>query len=830
MSQAWRLALRDLRAGGRGLWLLAICLFVGTAALAGIGSLSASILAAIDGQSRDMLGGDLEMRVSQRRATVEEADAFAALGRVSELVSTRSMAAAVGGATPTLVTLKAVDAAWPLIGRLRLVRGAIASRPHGLEAAIAPALAERLGVHVGGTIRIGAAQLRVIGLIAQEPGALGQGFSFGPTAIVDMTALDATQTIQPGSLYESSYRILLPPSSEAASLGHHLVQRFPSGGWTARTPAVAAESLRRSIGQLGQFLLLIGLAASTIAAVGIGSGVGVYLGAKSRMIATLKVLGARSGTITALFLIELGIVGGAGVVSGLALGASVPAIVARFAGKALPLMPSLALYPRPLGVAASLSLIVGLMFALPALMRARSIPAASLLRDLGLTRARPRTPTIAGMTTLLALLIALTILTAGDRTVAAGFVAATMALLFGLWSLGLALRWTLARLPRPRRPLLRLALANLHRPGAQTDRLVVALGLSFSLFVALATIDASLTGELREAAPAKAPRFFAIDLQQEDLAIFRNAVVHAAPSARIETAPSLRGAIVALDGARIADMRKPPDSWLLRGDRTITWSGAVPARNRVTAGRWWAPGYRGPPLVSLEQDAARALGLKVGDMITVAVLGVEIPARIAALRKVDWGGLGLNFALVFSPGYIEEAPHGVLATVYAPPDRDGAIIGAVAAALPSVTLVDTGDLIGQIGDILGRVAIAVRAAAAVTILAGLVVLIGAVIASGEARRYDNVVLKLLGADRRQLLLVQLLEYLLLAGILCAVAATVGSASGWYVVTHLFAIAWTPAIGMVAATLGIAALVTVAIALIAAVSTLAVRPAEGLRTI
>ena len=828
MIAALRLALRDLRGGGRGLWLLVLCLFVGTAALAGIGSLSASILGALQDQSRQMLGGDLELRVSQRRATVEELAAFAEAGRISETVHTRTMAQRVDGGSPSLVALKAVGGRWPLVGRLTL--HGPGRPPHGAEAVIAPALADRLGLRVGDPIRIGAARMRIVGLIGTEPDALGDGFSLGPTVLVDMAGLDATQVIQPGSVYESRYRLLLPRGTDAAATGRRLTHLFPSAGWSVRTPDQAAGNLRQALGQLGQFLLLVGLAALAIAGVGVGSGVSAYLGDKTRMIATLKVLGARSSAIAGLFLTELGLVAGVGIGAGLMLGAAVPALLTAVAGDALPVRPRLDLYLQPLAIAAALSLLVTLLFTLPALARARSVPAAGLLRDTVATAARPGWRLMAGMAVLLGLVAALAVLTATDRTIALGFVGATMALVVGLWLLGLLVRFVLRRLPRPRRPLLRLALTNLHRPGAATDRLVVALGLGFSLFVALAVIDTSLSSELRNAAPGRAPRFFAIDLQPEDASHFNAAVTAAAPGARIESMPSLRGSIVALNRMRVADMKAPPDTWLLRSDRNITWSATLPLRNTLVAGRWWPSNYKGPPLVSLEEGGAKALGLKVGDTITVAVLGVEVPARIAAIRHVDWGGLGLNFAVIFSPGYIEEAPHSLLAAIYAPASRDGAIAGAVAAALPSVTLVRTGDMIGQVGDLLGKVALAIRLAAAVTVAAGIVVLIGAVTASGRRRRYDNVILKLVGARRRQLLLGQTFEFLLLSALLAGVAILVGGTGGWYVVTRVFALPFTPDGGVIALTLAAATGVTLAVGLLGSLPALAARPAESLRSI
>lgn len=830
MSNAWRLAIRDLRAGGRGLWLLLLCLFLGTASLAGIGSLSASILGALDDQSRQMLGGDLEMRVSQRRATVEELAAFAAFGRISETLSSNTMIRPLTGGAAALANLRAVDGAWPMVGHFSLQPGSLTARPHGLEVAIAPALADRLHLRIGDSVRIGAATMRITGLIAEEPDKMGAGFSFGPTVIMDFAGLDATQVIQPGSLYESRVRLMLPPSSRADTIGRRFIHRHPSAGWNARTPDQAAGNLKRGIEQLGQFLLLVGLAALAIAGVGVGGGVSAYLERKTYMIATLKALGAESQVIASIFLIQLGLVAALAIVAGLGVGAAVPTIVTAVAGDALPVRPHLALYPEPLLVAAALSLLVGLLFAVPALARARSVPAGTLLRDAILPIQRPSIAVLAGMAALLILLVALAVLTASDRTIALGFVGATLALVLALWLLGLGLRWLLARTPHPRRPLFRLALANLHRPGAQTDRLVVALGLGFSLFVALTVIDTSLSAELTNAAPAKAPRFFAIDLQPEDAMTFRTAIRSVAPSAKMEAVPSLRGSIIALKGQRVADMKKLPEgAWILKGDRTITWSGTVPPRNTVVAGHWWPPNYKGPPLVSMEERAAEMLDLHVGDTITVAVLGVDVPARIAALRKVDWGGLGLNFALVFSPGYIQEAPHGLLATIYAPADRDGAIAGTVAAVLPSVTLIRTGDIIGQIGDVLQRIALAIRAAAAVTVVAGIVVLIGAVTASGQARRYDIVILKILGGSHAQLLAGQAVEYLLLSALLAVVALAIGGSAGWYVVTHVLNLPWSPDPKMVAVVLATAVGTTLTVGVIANLGILRTSLADGLRS-
>lgn len=424
MRLAWRLAWRDLRRGGRGLWLLVLCLFLGAAALAGIGSLSASIVAALDGRGRAMLGGDVELTVSQRRATVEESAAFAAAGRVAAVVSMRAMAdaGANAGSGPVLVDLRGVDDAWPMVGRFRLAPGALHDRPHGAEIAVAAALADRLSLRVGDRLRVGRATLTVIGLIAEEPDRLGAGFALGPPVLVDMAGLDLTQAVQPGSLYESHYRLVLA-HADAAATGARLVRRFPNAGWSARTAADAAGGLRRGLGQLGQFLLLVGLAALTVAGIGVGSGVAAYLGAKTRVIATLKVLGARSPLIGAVFLLQIGATAALGIALGLVVGALVPAVVAQVAGDALPVPPDLAIFPLPLAVAASLSGLVALIFALPALVRAGQVPAATLLRDALGAGGRRSWRLLAVEAVLVAALTGLAVDSAPDRMLALGFVA-----------------------------------------------------------------------------------------------------------------------------------------------------------------------------------------------------------------------------------------------------------------------------------------------------------------------------------------------------------------------------------------------------------------------
>jgi putative ABC transport system permease protein len=826
-----RLALRDLRGGLAGLRLLAICLFLGVAALAGVGSLSSAIVAALAERGQAILGGDVQAAMSQREATPAEIAAFRAAGRVSHITRMRAMAARPDGSESLLVELKGVDGAYPLFGALSLRPGALAPRPHGNQVAVAPEVAERLGLRTGDTIRIGAAELRIVGLIAEEPDRVGQGFTLGATALVDRAGLAATGLVQPGSLYSSAYRIRLAGGGSPEKVAERLKTRFRDAGLQIQDRSNGAPGTRRFIERLGQFLTLVGLAALVVAGIGVGNGVSSYLDGKSGTIATLKLLGADSRTIFLSYLAQIGLVAAAALAAGLTAGALVPGIVSWAAGDSLPVPPRLSLYPVPLAASAAYGLLIALVFVLLPLARARAVPAASLFRGSLELRHRP------GWRVLLLVLLAagsvaaLAVATAREPGFAAAFIASALGLLLLLTLLGSVVRRVAAKLPRPKSPVLRIALANLHRPGAPTGRLVVALGLGLTLFTGLAVIETNLSGQMRSTIPAKAPSFFMLDIPVGELERFRALARAAAPGGELVTIPALRGSVVAVGGRRVSEMAEiPPDAWFLRGDRGLTYAAALPEGSRLVAGRWWPPDYSGPPLVSLDVDAARAVGLEVGDTLAVSVLGREIEARIASLREIDWDTMGFNFVIVFAPGTIEAAPHSFMATIAMPEGEERPFARTVSRAFPSVSMIRVKEVVETVASMLTQLAVAVRAAASVAILAGIAVLVGALAASRRARVYDSVILKLLGATRARILAAQALEFGALALIVGLVALALGSAAGWYVVVEMFELDWAPDWAVIAATLAAGALGTLALGLIGSLPALAARPARALRSL
>ncbi len=835
-SQIWGIARRDLNGRFRGLRLLVICLFLGVATLATIGSLTSAITDELSSRGQVILGGDIEIAMSQRMASEAEQDAFRRQGQLSETVRMQAMANRVGpqsADTPdaVLAQLKGVDNAYPLYGELILENGKAAQEIGANQIYVGTALSDRLDLSVGDSLRFGEAVFRIAGLIAEEPDRLGEGFTLGPVALVSLQGLERTKLVQPGSLYESKYRIKTPLGTDVERVTERFKTDFAESGWEYKDRDRGAPGATRFIERMGQFLVLVGLTALVVAGIGVGNGVASYLATKRGSIATLKILGARSGDILRIYMVQILAVSALAILVGLAAGIFLPQLIVWAAGDVLPVRPGFALYPQPLLVSALYGLLIALIFALPPLARARLVPPAGLLRAVVDGNSWLDWKTYAVVAAGALLVGAIAVVTARDPLFSAGFLASVLAVLGLLALIGWAIGKIARKLPRPRQPLVRLALTNLHRPGSQTGQLVVALGLGLMLFVTLAAIQTSLNNEIERTIPAEAPNLFVLDVPVKERQTFLDTVTRAAPGARINTVPALRGTITEYAGQRVSELEDIPDNaWVLRGERGLTYSDVLPEGSELAEGTWWPKDYDGPPLVSVDVEMAQSLDLKIGDPLTVSLLGREFTARVKSFRQINWDTMGFNYVMVFSPNTLRDAPHNLAATITMDGAQERGVSRALLAIFPSVSVIEVKQVIGQVQTILTQMASAIAAAASIAILSGIAVLIGAIAASRQSRIYDSVILKTLGATRRQILSAQALEYGVLALLLASVALALGLFAAWYVIVQIFEFGWAPDWRIVLTMLGGGALLTLVLGTIGSLPVLAARPAQALRSL
>jgi putative ABC transport system permease protein len=851
---AWRFAWRDMRGGLRGFGVFIACIALGVLAIAGVGSVAASLSDGIGKAGRIILGGDLAFSLIQREADDTERAFLDAHGTVSVAASLRAMArpvsarpAAASGAGPaaTLVEVKAVDDRYPLFGALTTdpalpLATLLAQSDGAFGAAADPLLLTRLDLKIGDRIKVGDAEFELRVTVVSEPDKLAGAISLGPRLLISEAALRASGLLQPGSLVRWQYRLRLPEgqSSDAAiaAAERQAQTEFPQAGWEIRNRNKASPQLERNVERFSQYLTLVGLATLLIGGVGVANAVASHLARNRDTIATFKALGATGGGIFAVYCTEILAVALFATLIGVTLGAAPPFAIAYFFGAILPLPVEPSVQPGVLVLSVVYGILTALAFSLWPLGRAHDISVSMLFRDqVAGGRSWPRARYIAASAAIVAVLAGVAVFTTYDHRIAAFFLVAAAAV-FVLLRLVAALVMAMARrAPRQNSTVLRLAIANIHRAGALTPSVMLSLGLGLAMLVTIAEIEGNRHREFAAALPDKAPSFFFLDIPATQADRFDAFINEQAPGAKLERVPMLRGRIAAANGVN-ADELKPPDRsrWVLRGDRGITYAGAVPAGSRIVDGAWWSASYAGEPLVSLESRTAHDLDLKIGDTITVNVLGRNVTARIANLRAVDWENLGINFVLVFSPGIFDGAPHSDIATLTfadgGTTAEEVAMITALGGAFPSVTAVRVKDALDAIDALVGKLVMALRGASAITLLAAALVLGGALAASQRFRIYDAVVLKTFGATRSQLTTAYALEYLLIGFATAILAIVAGTVAAAFVVTGVmeFPFAWVPQAAIETAAAALA--VTLIIGLAGTFGALGRKPAEVLRNL
>ena len=844
----WRLplrfAFRELRGGLRGFYVFLACIALGCMAIAGVGSLAASLNDGLAREGQVILGGDLAFSLVQREAKPAELAFLKRQGTVSRDASLRAMARTANGQA-TLVELKAVDNAYPLFGAVTLdpagnLDSALADQSGVYGAVADPTLLARLNIKPGAEVTVGNAKLKIRAALTNEPDKLMTGIGFGPRLMVSQAALKATGLIQPGSLVHWHYKVRLPPGRDSAAALQAVVDsakaQLPQAGWGIRTRTKASPRLQRNVERFTQFLTIVGLTALLVGGVGVGNAVKSHLDRRRETIATLKALGAGGGRVFSIYLTQVLLLALAGGLIGVALGAVMPFAVAWIFKAILPLPIEPAVFPGDLALALLYGLLTALAFALWPLGRAHDVPVGELFRDEVTPDTRRPRLTYMALTAVAGLVLAaLAVLLAYDRKVAVVYVgtaAAVFVLLRGVAWLVMAIA---RRAPHARATSLRMAVANIHRPGALTPSIVLSLGLGIALLVTVIEIDGNLSRQFTHEIPAKAPSFYFLDIPSTQATQFTAFLKTQVPAAKLEDVPMLRGRIVSVNGVT-ADKLKPKEdaAWVLQSDRGVTYADTVPKGSRVVAGQWWKKGYDGPPLVSFEQHIADGLGLKLGEPVTVNVLGRNITARVASLRHVDWQSLSINFVMVFSPNTFRGAPHTHIATLTLPDGgsaaQEGEVLRATAKTYPMVTAVPVKEALDAIAKIVGNLLLAIRGASAITLLSAALVLGGALAAGHRHRVYDAVILKTLGATRARLLGAYTIEYALLGAATALFGGLSGSLAAWLIVDQLMHLpfVWLPWPALVAA-VG-AVVVTVVLGLAGTFSALGQKPARVLRNL
>jgi len=830
---AFRFALRELRGGLRGFRVFLACLALGVAAIAAVGTVRAGIEAGLEKEGAALLGGDAEVEFTYRFAREDELawlDTIATT--VSETVDFRSMVVVERGADTErgLTQIRAVDTAYPLVGNVTLdpeMPLDVALADHG--AVLEPILADRLGLVAGDTFKLGTQTFTLRAILDRYPDNASGGFGLGPRTIVLTSDLKDSGLLAEGSLFSTNYRLTLPPNSNLEALETATEDKFRDQGLRWRDSRRGAGGTARFVDRIGAFLILMGLSGLAVGGVGVSAAVRAYLSGKTNVIATLKTLGATRNTIFLTYFIQIGILTLLGVAIGLVLGGTAPLLAAPLIADALPIPSDFTLQIAPLAEAALYGILAALIFTLWPLARTEQIRPATLFRDaFGTTNSLPAPRYLVATALLLATLVGAAVWFSGTVWLTLWTAGGIAGALFILVIAAYFARITAKALAKRTRgwPTMRLALNAIGARGGETTSVVLSLGLGLAVLSAVGQIDGNLRASFSEELPEVAPSYFFVDIQPDQIDGFKARLDGDADVRKVDSAPMLRGVVTQINGQNAEDVAG--GHWVVRGDRGVTYAATLPEGSDITEGAWWPEDYSGPPLMSFAAEEAAEIGLKLGDTVTVNILGRDITATIASFRNVSWETGGIGFVMTMNPSALEGAPHSWISTVYATPESEAKILRDLATMYPNITAIRIRDVIDQVIDVVKGISAATRYAALATLITGFLVLIGAALAGERARTYEAAVLKTVGATRVRILWSFALRAALLGLAAGIVALAAGILGGWAVTKFVmegdYTVIWSNALLIIGG--GVMASLVAGLAF--AIRPLAAKPARVLR--
>jgi putative ABC transport system permease protein len=844
-TMAWR----ETRAAWRHFLYFLACIAVGVGGVVGVSLFGANVERAITREARSLLGGDIEIRLSHQPG--QEGSAVLAslekrgiiLGHASELVAMVSLSDPVETRTvpmTKLVELKAVESGYPLYGALTHTPKASLDELLGTRqqtgclsvcygALVQESFLIQMGVRPGARIKIGDAFFVITGVIEKEPDRMANMFSLGPRVMISQEGLTAAQLVKPGSRVRERFLLKLPATMAIPPVQHELRGRLAGESARVSSYREAQPQLKQFLDHLSQYLGLVGLTALFVGGIGVATSVQAFIREKLHSIAVLKVLGADTRTVIHVYLgqaLGLGLLGSAiGVMVGLALQTVLPRAVSRLLE--VNVLEQVE-FSSAIGVASlapilkgiGLGLLTTLLFSLWPLLAIRAIkPAAIFRRDIEgaggaipsravllregwtstATRDRPRLAAGLGIAAGLA---GLSMWQAGSVKVGSLFIAGLLVAVLLLIGASRALLAVLSRLPAARSISVRQAVGNIIRPGSQAVSVMMSIGVGVMVMVTIGVIEHALVRQVRDSRPTDAPTFFFIDIQPDQADAFAGLLHTETGDLAPELTPLVRSRLRAINGQPVTvdvdpdgqmdgqkeDRRK---NWYLTREYVLTFLEQPPKDNVIVKGKWWAQGQRFPePLISVEEEAAKHLGLEVGSTVELEIQGVTLKAAVSSIRKVEWGNFSTNFYMIVSPGALDGAPVTYVATVRVPPSAETSLQRAVVAAFPNVTAVNVGDVLDSFARILDRLSLAVRAVALFCILAGALVMATALTATRYRRLYESVILKALGATRGVIARAFAVEYVILGAVAGGIGVVMATGLSWAVLRFILDLPWS----------------------------------------
>ena len=846
-SQLFALTLAESRGAWRRFIFFIICIAVGVGAVMTVKSFSNLLTDAIQGESKGLLSADIEIKGSWEQIPADVAYQQSVLPAETKFLSIKELHAMaqypVGGDKASLlIELKSVPAQpplYPMYGTIELNPSRTLSELLSANGAVVgPAFLWRTQLKVGDTFQLGKIQVRINGTVLKEPDRISRAFSIGPRVFVSHATLKEADLVRTGSRIRHRTLIRLPDTIELEKALVLLERGLTDKAVSLRTYKDMESSLNNSIERMGQYLGAVGVIALLMGGIGVAMIVRTFMAQKLDTIAILTCLGASSGTILKIYLLQallLGFLGSVlGVAAGYGLQFSLPAKLSGLIN--LNLEP--VFYWMPAIHSLALGMITTFLFCLwPLIRAAKTKPLRLFRRNFEEEELAPGTKWerwAVGAFSIIAM--------AGVVIWQAGSVKRGIVFLLALGISALLLSGVatlvlkgLKKLPPPRRMTGRYGLANLHRPNNQVRSIVTCLGMGIMLVLTVRLVQMDMIAMLKENTEINPPNYFFIDIQSDQTETFIKTLDRIAPEAERTLTPLIRARLHGIDGRLVENWKyenRRKEEWFITREFVTTHmeGGDLPKDNEIVQGTWWQKENASVPQVSLEEDAAKRLGAKIGSELTVDIQGIKVTAPVTSIRKVNWRNMRTNFYMIFSPGALKGAPVTYVSTVHVSEEKELPLQHAVVKALPNITALSTRDIVTTIENVVEKLKTLVDFMSAFTIAAGLIILAGSVASTKYRRLKESAILKILGARRKKVASIIGIEYAAIGGIASVVGVGLSSALSWAVMTYLVKAPWNARPDVMLWTLALAVLLTTLTGIISSLDVLKNKPMKTLRQI
>jgi putative ABC transport system permease protein len=791
---AWRQLRRDLAAGEIRILLAALVLAV--MAVTAVGFLTDRVERAMALDANRLLGGDAVVRADEPIP-----EGFQALAARPGLASaqTHSFPSMIRtGENLRLGEVKAISRGFPLRGNFRVQtspeRAATVTRsiPDRGTVWMSRSGAQTLSAKLGDAILVGDSSLKLTAIVIQEPDAGLEFFSAGPKVFLNLADLPATGLEQVGS--RITYRLVV--AGDPAAVERFVADARPRLGRGQRleTAADARPEIRSALDRAGRFLGLAALVSVVLAAIAVAMAARRHSARHSQGSAVMRCLGASQRTLVGIHAGELLMLGLIASSMGVALAWALQFALGGWLAQSL----GLAVPPagwRPVFEGFGVGLTVLLAFGIPPVLALRRVPALLVLRrDIAVGEPSAWVAALVGLSGLSLLLW----WKAGSAELGTAMLVGIAATLAVLAALAFALIAVVRRLRNRLHGPWRYGLANVSRRAGASVAQITSLGLGLMVLLLLTFVRGDLLSRWQRSLPADAPNRFIINVQPEQVSGV-TAYLSAAGVSQPVLYPMVRGRLVEVNGRPVSgsDYAANGERAQHLAEREFNLSSAAALRpdNSVVAGRFWAPGAKGAAEISVERDFAETLGWKLGDRIAFDVAGQRLDARITSLRKVEWESFRPNFFVIASPGALNGLPTSYVSAVHAP-SAQAAFGNGLVDRFPNLTVIDIDAILDQVRATIGQVTMVVEAVFYFSLVAGILVLLASVSASQDERLLEGAIMRVLGANRRQMLLAQASEFAaigLLSGLTAAIAATVISS---VIAQSVFDLPWSADIGLI----------------------------------